>query len=293
MAKSLSGKVLSSIYRSPDHPTLFFHFKDGSAYQVLVAGYDPTSHRPSPSTSTSSGFGSIQKKLELDPFLESLAQPGQTTVINLKIVHSALIRLADKAFERRSSVSNAAPPSPHKLTRTFTSSSSTSSGSQGRGDTDDGDETERGARTPPTPPPTYSEQKWNQHHMSLALKFEGVEGWHCISASMQSRSNGTSSYPSSLFGNWSFTSTSTASSPTSASVPSSSSTNLALGSPCFLSPPAEVNGEVFRSYEDVYVSRVQNHNNNNNAGGVNSPVKRKQGHVRKNSEWSDWSFSSG
>jgi hypothetical protein len=325
LAKSLSGKTLTSIYRSSDHPTLFFHFDDGSAYQVLVAGYDPIAHSPtSPISSSSSsqlhgggggfGPGTIQKKLELDPFLESVTQAGQTTLLELKITHSALIRLADKAFERRSSVSHVStqspvPPSPaesNRLARTFTSSSATSSEDNDRTDRMEVDqlteepeaetetETEMEKTLPPLPPltPTYSEQRWNQHHMSLALKFEGVDGWHCISASMQSRpspssmSSSTCSTPTLTKPKWTF--------PTAAANNASST----MSSPTFLSPPPDTHGEVFRSYEDVYVNRVQtNHAGGGGGGGPRpqSPVKiqKKMGHARQTSEWSEWSFSSG
>jgi hypothetical protein len=254
----------------------------------MVAGYDPNTHGPSPSPTSLSppqpglGPGAIQKKLELGPFFESFTQPGQTTLVDLKVTSAALIRLADKAFERRSSFCPP-PPSPRKLSRQLTSTSSTTSESVSSEDQEMADRTP----TPPTPiTPTYQEQKWNQHHMSLALKFEGVEGWQCISASMQSRGTAPSNTSTPTLSNWTF---------------NNSSSSLNLNSPTLLSPLADANGEIFRSYEDVYLKPVQNQNqnqtqnrsdivSNTKTNGSSSPKKK---HARQNSEWSEWSFSSG
>lgn len=276
---------------------MFFHFSDGTAYQVLVAGYDPTSHCPSSPTSpvqsspSLGGPGTIQKQLELAPFIESISQSGKTTSVDLKVVSAALIRLADKAFERRSSVSQSQHPSPRtrKVSRQFTSSSNTSSEDQDHSLEHDQDMDVVTDETPSTPIPIFSEQRWNQHHMSLALKFEGIEGWHCISAIMQSRSTSSNS-TNGFFGNWGFS--------------NANASNTSLSSPTsFLSPPPDANGEIFRSYEDIYIIRVAdrhsppninaNVNTTANANGnglLGGSAKKK--HIRQNSEWSEWSFGS-
>lgn len=290
---------------------MFFHFSDGTAYQVLVAGYDPNSHcpsSPSPVTPPSPGLGgpgTIQKHLELAPFIESMTAPGQTTTMELKLISAALIRLADKAFERRSSVSTSHAqahgllPSPRtrKVSRQLTSSSNTSSEDQDmehvrtvrneERDTDADIEMDTADSSPSTPIPAFSEQKWNQHHMSLALKFEGVDGWHCISAIMQSRpSHNISSNAQSngFFSQWKL-----------------NGSNTNLSSPMFLSPPPDANGEIFRSYEDVYIIRVADRqspssptgsNGNGNGPAKGGSARKNMKHMRQNSEWSEWSFGS-
>ncbi|KAI6026165.1 hypothetical protein PISMIDRAFT_675311 [Pisolithus microcarpus 441] len=85
----LAGKVLTRIGRSPKHPSMQLHFADGTAYQILVDGYDPV-HRGLP------------KALEMDPTLDSLLGAADgPVVLERTIDQCALVTLTDKAFESR------------------------------------------------------------------------------------------------------------------------------------------------------------------------------------------------
>ncbi|KAJ6596668.1 hypothetical protein B0H10DRAFT_2088376 [Mycena sp. CBHHK59/15] len=81
----LVGKVLTSVRRSPKHPSLTLVFADGDKVQVMVDGYDPV-HR------------GVPKALEMDSDLDALvaARPARLTV-----AACALITLSDKAFAAR------------------------------------------------------------------------------------------------------------------------------------------------------------------------------------------------
>jgi hypothetical protein len=170
---------VKSIHRSAVHPTLFLNFADDSRYQVMVRGYDPV-------------HPGVRKRLELDSFLDPLLKPGSTTPLGYKITDCAIIRLRDKAFERRAT--------PTSERTSFSSSSS-----------------EGSTLVTPLESPHL---KWEQNHMSLALKFEDVDGWHCISASMQEVDEGLC--------------------------------ESILEDSVSYSPSTEV----FRSYEDVYLKRL-------------------------------------
>ncbi|RDX55141.1 hypothetical protein OH76DRAFT_1310894, partial [Lentinus brumalis] len=85
---TLVGKKLSRVHRSRTHPCITLHCADGSAFQLLVVGYDPH-HR------------GVPKVLESDsPVLNprGAAQSAHAD-LGLTITHAASITLSDKAFQ--------------------------------------------------------------------------------------------------------------------------------------------------------------------------------------------------
>ncbi|PIL36193.1 hypothetical protein GSI_01853 [Ganoderma sinense ZZ0214-1] len=96
---ALVGKQLTRVRRSRTHPCTTLQFSDGSAYQILVVGYDP--HYPG-----------LPKVLESDsPILNPLASNG-TANVRLTVSHATSITLSDKAFQVRGSPQPSSPISP-------------------------------------------------------------------------------------------------------------------------------------------------------------------------------------
>ena len=86
---SLVGKQLTRVRRSRAHPCITLQFSDGSAYQILVVGYDPH-------------YRGIPKTLESDsPILNPRGSNG-TADVRLTVSHATSITLSDKAFQIRS-----------------------------------------------------------------------------------------------------------------------------------------------------------------------------------------------
>ena len=87
---ALVGKKLARVRRSRTNPCITLHCADGSAFQVLVVGYDPQ-HR------------GIPKVLESDsPVLNPRgAAESAHADLRLTISHAASITLSDKAFQAR------------------------------------------------------------------------------------------------------------------------------------------------------------------------------------------------
>lgn len=91
----LVGKTLTYVRRSPTHPSLTLSFSDGTSFRILVDGYDPI-HR------------GVPKALEMDASLSALFDPpGGHRALNLPILDCTLVRLTDKAFERRQTETDA------------------------------------------------------------------------------------------------------------------------------------------------------------------------------------------
>ena len=141
---ALVGKQLTRVRRSRTPPCTTLQFSDGSAYQILVVGYDP--HYPG-----------LPKVLESDsPILNPVAASG-TADVRLTISHATAITLSDKAFQVRECAEPNSPISP------FPSPCSSPS---------------KSAALPPR------EDRWTQRHAALALKFEEEPGWHCVWATI-------------------------------------------------------------------------------------------------------------
>lgn len=85
--KTLVGKVITSIRRSPTHPALTLHCSDGSSFQVRIDGYNPT-------------YPGVPKTLEMDPSLLSIFNT-QGLLSGLTIVDCVSITLMDKAHDTR------------------------------------------------------------------------------------------------------------------------------------------------------------------------------------------------
>ncbi|KAI1794141.1 hypothetical protein LXA43DRAFT_866967, partial [Ganoderma leucocontextum] len=95
---ALVGKQLIRVRRSRTHPCTTLQFSDGSAYQILVVGYNP--HYPG-----------LPKVLESDsPILNPLASNG-TADVRLTVSHATSITLSDKAFQVHECAQPPASPS--------------------------------------------------------------------------------------------------------------------------------------------------------------------------------------
>ncbi|KAF8575109.1 hypothetical protein K439DRAFT_1370753 [Ramaria rubella] len=89
---SLIGKVLRRVVRSPRHPTITLQFADSTVFQIHVEGYNP---HPA--------LQGIPKELEMDSSLDNIMSAcgnGQSSM-DLLISDCALVRLTDKAFEKK------------------------------------------------------------------------------------------------------------------------------------------------------------------------------------------------
>ncbi|KAI0743557.1 hypothetical protein C8Q80DRAFT_1068917, partial [Daedaleopsis nitida] len=83
---SLIGKQLTRVRRSRTHPCITLNLSDGTAFQLLVVGYDPH-------------YRGVPKVLESDsPILNPRAASGVAD-LRLTISHAASITLSDKAFQ--------------------------------------------------------------------------------------------------------------------------------------------------------------------------------------------------
>jgi len=87
--KTLVGKVLTRVRRSSTHPTLTLDCSDGTTFQVLIDGYNPS-------------HPGVPKSLEMDSYLDFIFNPptGQL-LVDLTIVDCATITLMDKAHDAR------------------------------------------------------------------------------------------------------------------------------------------------------------------------------------------------
>ncbi|KAJ4476964.1 hypothetical protein C8J55DRAFT_516254 [Lentinula edodes] len=84
----LIGKKLIRISRSSVHPSLTLDFDDHTSAQVLVDGYSPR-------------WKGIPKALEMDEAFQRLTSTGFVGLDTLEIVDCAMIKLCDKAFQRK------------------------------------------------------------------------------------------------------------------------------------------------------------------------------------------------
>ncbi|KAJ3869739.1 hypothetical protein EV359DRAFT_76360 [Lentinula novae-zelandiae] len=84
----LIGKKLIRISRSSVHPSLTLDFDDHTSAQVLVDGYSPR-------------WKGIPKALEMDEAFQRLTNTGFVGLDTLEIVDCAMIKLCDKAFQRK------------------------------------------------------------------------------------------------------------------------------------------------------------------------------------------------
>ncbi|RPD59823.1 hypothetical protein L227DRAFT_468960, partial [Lentinus tigrinus ALCF2SS1-6] len=87
---ALIGKRLTRVRRSRTHPCITLHCADGSAFQVLVVGYDPQ-HR------------GVPKVLETDSHVLNPRGAAESAHADLRLTisHAASITLSDKAFQAR------------------------------------------------------------------------------------------------------------------------------------------------------------------------------------------------
>ncbi|KAJ3844589.1 hypothetical protein F5878DRAFT_601578 [Lentinula raphanica] len=84
----LIGKRVIRISRSSIHPTLTLDFDDHTTAQVLVDGYSPR-------------WKGVPKELEMDEAFQRLTDPGFVGLDTLEIVDCAIIKLCDRAFQRK------------------------------------------------------------------------------------------------------------------------------------------------------------------------------------------------
>ncbi|KAJ3933191.1 MAG: hypothetical protein NXY57DRAFT_999826 [Lentinula lateritia] len=84
----LIGKKLIRISRSSVHPSLTLDFDDHTSAQVLVDGYSPR-------------WKGIPKALEMDEAFQRLTNTVFVGLDTLEIVDCAMIKLCDKAFQRK------------------------------------------------------------------------------------------------------------------------------------------------------------------------------------------------
>ena len=85
----LIGKVLTTVRKSPSHPTLTLEFADHSTYRILVDGYNP---HPD--------FQGIPKVLEMDAASGLIFNPPNGHLAtDLTIRDCAMINLSDRAFD--------------------------------------------------------------------------------------------------------------------------------------------------------------------------------------------------
>ncbi|PBK91448.1 hypothetical protein ARMGADRAFT_1166279 [Armillaria gallica] len=84
--QTLIGKVLIRARRSPRHPSLTLDFRDNTAFQILVDGYDPA-------------HPGVPKELEFDPLFDHILAKGES--LDLTVVDCAFVTLSDKAFQRK------------------------------------------------------------------------------------------------------------------------------------------------------------------------------------------------
>ena len=85
----LIGRVLTSVKKSPNHPTLTLDFSDNTTFQILVDGYNP---HPD--------YQGISKILEMDYASDAIFNPpGGVLHTDLTIRDCAMIHLSDRAFD--------------------------------------------------------------------------------------------------------------------------------------------------------------------------------------------------
>ncbi|KAJ3724822.1 hypothetical protein C8R42DRAFT_719458 [Lentinula raphanica] len=84
----LIGKRVIRISRSSIHPTLTLDFDDHTTAQVLVDGYSPR-------------WKGVPKELEMDEAFQRLTDPGFVGLDTLEILDCAIIKLCDRAFQRK------------------------------------------------------------------------------------------------------------------------------------------------------------------------------------------------
>ncbi|KAJ4483200.1 hypothetical protein J3R30DRAFT_3655587 [Lentinula aciculospora] len=84
----LIGKTLTRISRSTTHPSLTLDFDDHTTAQILVDGYSPR-------------WKGIPKELEMDETLQRLTSTGVVGLDTLEIIDCAIVKLCDKAFQRK------------------------------------------------------------------------------------------------------------------------------------------------------------------------------------------------
>jgi hypothetical protein len=90
---TLVGRVLTSIRKSPVHPSLTLNFADRSTIQVLVDGYDP---HP--------GCRGIPKQLEMNSASDPIFNPPSGHLdTDLTIRDCAFVKLLDRAFDMKES----------------------------------------------------------------------------------------------------------------------------------------------------------------------------------------------
>jgi len=88
----LVGRVLSRVTQSPNHPSLTLAFSDGTKYQILVDGYNP---------SKDPEMRGVPKLLEMDTSLHEIFNPADlSTGINRIVSGCTHLRLSDKAFSQ-------------------------------------------------------------------------------------------------------------------------------------------------------------------------------------------------
>ncbi|KAJ3791112.1 hypothetical protein GGU10DRAFT_338762 [Lentinula aff. detonsa] len=84
----LIGKKLIRISRSAAHPSLTLDFDDQTTAQVLVDGYSPR-------------WKGVPKELEMDEAFQRLTNTRSVGLDTLEIVDCAIIKLCDRAFQRK------------------------------------------------------------------------------------------------------------------------------------------------------------------------------------------------
>lgn len=88
---TLVGKVLTSVRKSPIHPSLTLEFADHTAFQLLVDGYNP---HPA--------FRGVPKALEMNAASDWIFDPpGGHLSTNLTIRDCAFVILSDRAFDSK------------------------------------------------------------------------------------------------------------------------------------------------------------------------------------------------
>lgn len=85
--------MLRRVHRGSIHPNLTLTFADNSVVQVKIEGYDPN-------------IRGLSKELEMDSSLDDVVASAAASTIDLLILDCTLVRLTDKAFERRDSDSS-------------------------------------------------------------------------------------------------------------------------------------------------------------------------------------------
>ncbi|KAF9070125.1 hypothetical protein BDP27DRAFT_1392094 [Rhodocollybia butyracea] len=86
--EQLIGRKIIRISLSTVHPTLTLDFHDNTSAQILVDGYSPR-------------WKGVPKQLEMDEAFRTLATSGTVGMETLEIVDCAIIKLCDKAFQRK------------------------------------------------------------------------------------------------------------------------------------------------------------------------------------------------